>query len=90
MHTCYYSDIEPKAVNGIEMEYADVFLNGSYNGIYGVGERVDNKQLKIKDFDGQFRGELYKGISWGASTYDQLPEYDNNSLTWGGFQFVSG
>lgn len=87
MHTCYYSDIEPKAVNGIEMEYADVFLNGSYNGIYGVGERVDNKQLKIKDFDGQFRGELYKGISWGASTYDQLPEYDNNSLTWGGFQF---
>ncbi len=86
IHTCHYSDIETKAKNGIEMEYVDLFLNGSYKGIYCLSERVDKKQLKLKDFDGQFRGELYKGISWGASTFDKLPDYDNNSSVWSGFE----
>lgn len=87
IHTCYYTDIEPEAVNGIEMEYVDVFLNGSYKGIYCLSERVDKKQLKLKDFDGQYRGELYKGIGWGASTFNQLPVFDNNSNVWAGFEF---
>ena len=65
VNTLYYSAKEPKAINGFEIKYAEVFINNNYRGVYGVTELIDRKQLQLKKFNlnnGAFkiRGELYK------------------------------
>lgn len=86
--TLYYISDEPEAINGVRQEYVELFLNNQYSGVYALSERPDRKQFKLKKYkDGKMRGELYKGVSWGASTYTSLPSYSNNSMLWGGFEY---
>ena len=40
-----------KGDEGYDAEYAEVFLDGQYQGVYLVGERVDEKQLELKEND---------------------------------------
>jgi len=88
IHQLYYQAVKTEAKSGAEVIYAEVFLNGSYNGVYIISEQVDKKQLQIEEHDGTIRGELYKAVSWGkACTYDELPSYTNNSRNWGGFDY---
>lgn len=87
IHRLYYQELEPDASAGVQMEYAELFLNGEYRGLYAVGERIDRKQLQLKKYDGSIRGELYKGISWGATTFTDIPEFQNKDLLWGGFEY---
>ena len=87
IHTPYYLDEEPNAKSGANVKYVEMFLNGQYNGLYNLSEQVDKKQLKLKSFNDNIRGELYKGISWGASTFTELPNYDNESREWSGYEF---
>lgn len=88
IHQPYYLDSEPEAKSGIQMEYAEVFMNNEYRGVYCLSERIDRQQLKLKKFNGSIRGELYKGISWGASTFGSLPPFNNNNVLWGGFEYI--
>ncbi|MEZ5059202.1 MAG: CotH kinase family protein [Saprospiraceae bacterium] len=83
----HYRDEEPEAINGIRMKFVELFINNEYRGLYCLGEKVNRKQLKLKKHNGNIRGELYKGISWGASTFAAAPPYDNNSLEWSGFEY---
>jgi len=86
--TLYYGHIEKKASNGIKLEYVELFLNGRYQGVYALGERIDKKQLKLKEPDGNsINGELYKGVARGASTFASLPLADNTSILWDGFEY---
>lgn len=88
IHKPYYIKSEPEAVSGIEMKYAELFLNGVYRGIYCIGEKVNRKLLKLKKYSGNIKGELYKGDEWGTSTlFSLLTPYDNNELLWGGFEY---
>jgi len=87
MHTPNYLDDEPNAKSGANVMYVEMFLNGQYNGLYNLSEQVDKKQLKLKSYNGNIRGELYKGISWGASTFTSLPSYDNENRIWSGYEF---
>lgn len=83
----YYQDQEPNAINGVNQEYVELFFKGEYRGIYALSERVDRKQLKLAKYKNNIiEGELYKGVTWGASTFTSLPNYDNSSETWGGFE----
>lgn len=87
--TLNYIHSEPNAVNGIRQEYVELFVNQEYHGLYALSERIDRKQLKLKKSDDeQIKGELYKGVSWGAPTFTRLPQIDNNSQEWGGFEYV--
>lgn len=88
MHPLYYQDLEPDARSGVRMEYADVFVNGSYVGIYALSERMDRKQLELKKFNGENRGLLYKGNGSGAPTFESLPAYDNTLGTWDNYEWV--
>lgn len=84
----YYKAQEPSAQNGIDMAYTEVFINGSYQGIYTLTERIDRKQLKLKKYAQGIKGELYKGAVLGvADAYLSAPAFNNNSLTWGGFEY---
>ena len=88
IHEPYYLNLEPEVVSGIEMKYAELFLNGEYRGIYCVGEKVNRKLLKLKKHNGNIRGELYKGDQWGnSSTFASLIPYNNDDLLWGGLEY---
>lgn len=86
IHKPYYLEDEPDAKSGANVMYAELFLNGKYNGVYNISEQIDKKQLKLKSYKEDIRGELYKGISWGASTFSSLPNYNNDLNTWSGYQ----
>ena len=88
MHQLYYQDLEPDALSGIRMQYADVFINGSYVGVYTLTERMDRKQLGLKKFNGELRGLLYKGNGAGAPTFENLPAYDNTQDAWDNYEWV--
>lgn len=86
--TLHYSNQETEAINGSRMEFIELFLNNEYMGIYALSERIDRKQLQLKKAtNDSIYGELYKGISWGATTYSEAPEYSNNSKLWSGFEY---
>lgn len=88
MHTLTYIEDEPDAKSGADVMFVEMFLNGQYNGLYNLSEQVDRKQLKLKKFNDNIRGELYKGISWGEGTlFSGLPDYDNTKRSWGGYDF---
>lgn len=88
IHKPYYINKESEAVSGIEMKYAELFLNGQYRGIYCVGEKVNRKLLKLKKYNQGIKGELYKGDDWGESVlFNSLLPYNNSSLRWGGFEY---
>ena len=88
LHTLHYKDEEPEARAGADVVYVELFVNGSYQGLYNLSEPIDRKQLKLKKFNGELRGELYKGATWGSgiSTYSTIHDYDNNSRSWDGLE----
>jgi len=88
MHRPYYLSEESEAKSGADLMYVELFINGKYNGIYTLSEQVDKKLLKIKSYNGNIRGELYKGDNWGeAVLFSGLPDYDNEEREWGGYEY---
>ena len=88
MYTLPYAESEPDALPGIRMEYADLFVNDSYVGVYALTERMDRKQLGLRKYNGDIRGVLYKGNGPGAPTFESLPDIDNTKDTWGNYEWV--
>lgn len=89
MNQVYYKAQEPAAKSGIALAYTEVFINNSYQGIYTLTERIDRKQLKLKKYTTKIAGELYKGTdgAGGALTFESVPDFDNRSTVWGGFEY---
>lgn len=72
---------------GIDRVYCEVFINNEYKGIYYLGEKIDRKQLDLKEYESEIRGELYKGSYWALGVrYLGVDEYDNNLETWSGYK----
>ncbi len=88
MYQLPYAANEPDARPGIRMEYADVFINDEYQGIYALTERMDRKQLGLRKYNGDIRGVLYKGNGPGSPTFEDLPVYDNTQDTWDNYEWV--
>ena len=87
IHTPHYLNKEKKAKSGVDVEYVEVFMNNRYNGIYFLSEQIDRKLLKLKDYEGEIKGELYKGINWGEATlFTSLPPFNNTYRQWGGYE----
>jgi hypothetical protein len=86
IHVPYYIDKEEDAKSGIRTQYVELAINNEYMGIYALCEQLDKKQLQLKKYKTTIRGELYKGVGWGASTFTALPPYDNNLRVWSGLE----
>ncbi|PIE86482.1 MAG: hypothetical protein CSA05_00180 [Bacteroidia bacterium] len=88
--TLYYLKDETKAINGVRQKFVELFVSNEYRGVYALSERIDKKQLRLKKFkNGEIKGELYKGKEWGgATTFSDLPPYDNNKDFWGGYRYI--
>lgn len=85
----YYADKEPKAVNGTRGKFVEVWLNGKYEGLYCLTEKIDRKQLKLKKHkDGNVRGILYKSNRHNSMniTDESAYLYDNSSSIWSGWE----
>lgn len=88
LHQPYYRAAEPDAKSGVTMQYVELLVNGQYQGVYALSERIDRKQLKLKKFNNGIVGELYKGSDGNsATTFTTLPPFNNNSDVWGGFEY---
>lgn len=62
---------EPKARTGTRGRFVEVFLNGTYHGLYCMTEKMDRKQLKLKKYvaatetePAVIHGSLYKSSQW--------------------------
>lgn len=93
-HDPYHKANEKKARTGTRGAFVEVFLNGSYHGLYCMTEKIDRKQLKLKKFvektdttDAYVRGSLYKSSNWtyevffGHETGSQKYFYNGGTTT---------
>jgi len=55
------NDSELVPDNGTEFEYAELFLNGSYTGLYALGYSSDSERLGLSKND-----DLFKKYSWNS------------------------
>ncbi len=62
IHTPYYIDNEEDAMSGIRTKYIELAVNNEYMGVYALGERVDRKQLKLKNINHQLEENYTKVI----------------------------
>ena len=80
----YHQKWEKKARTGTRGKFVEVFLNGSYHGLYCMTEKLDRKQLKLKKLeeatdtkDAVIHGTLFKSDDW---TYETMmghePDYN--------------
>jgi spore coat protein H len=82
-----HAEEEPDITLGIEKKYTELFLNGSYRGVYYLGEKIDRKQLGLEKYDDSLTGELYKATNWGLGvTFTGLDDYSNESMSWSGYE----
>lgn len=68
----YQAAYEKKVRNGTRGRFVEVFLNGSYWGLYCMTEKLDRKQLKLKKYDAVKKvvhGLLYKSKDWCYETF---------------------
>lgn len=86
-HKSYIMAHNNKTVNGTRGHFVEVYLNGEYNGIYCLTEKIDRKQLKLaKHNKGRANGLLYKAESFLYTGFWEVGDYDNTKMTWGGWE----
>ncbi len=88
IHKPSYLNQEEDAKSGIDLMYAEVFLDSKYIGIHALTEQVDRKLLQLKKYKkGKVRGELFKaGSHNGAPAYIKAPKYKNIFPHWAGYE----
>lgn len=72
----HYEQEKGKPLTGTRGRFVEVFLNGSYHGLYCLTEKIDRKQLKLKKWkkpaDGKpakVLGALYKADQWSYEVF---------------------
>lgn len=81
----YYKADEKKALTGTRGRFVEVILNGKYQGLYCMTEKLDRKQLKLKKYKEAKKGKpeeihglLYKTDQW---SYEVLMGHDLDNRT---------
>ena len=84
--TPYVTDYDNR--NGTKGEFVEVFINGSYNGLYCMTDKIDRKLLDLKKYKkkgSEYHGLIYQGKE-KKSSGSHLDQYDDteptNSKTW--------
>ena len=86
-----HSASTPGVAGGVHSEFVEMFVNGSYQGLYSLGEAIDRKQLRLGKCDedtGEIHGVLWKSVGWEAPVPMNFvrADYDNYSDRWGGME----
>lgn len=90
-HTPYNTKYDGR--NGTRGQFVEVFINGNYNGLYCMTDKIDRKLLGLKkvilsgESDVTVRGLLYKGISWGTGyNLRSYAEADVDKAAWNAWE----
>lgn len=89
IHQSHYIASEPEAKSGIQMKYAEVFLNSNYYGLYAIGQKVNRDLLKLRKNEPEtVRGELIKCDDWTPGTlFTGAMNFDNSLRELNGFEY---
>lgn len=81
--------------NGTEGVHVELFINGTYHGLYCMSDKIDRKLLALKkaevanDSSVVVRGLLYKGVAWNERTDIHLLSYaesDVDTIAWNSWE----
>ena len=72
-----------KTNTGTEYKYLELFINGSYYGLYALSYPIDKKQLNLKDSDGLY--QPYNHQLEGDITYDNYDKVVSNMVLKNGY-----
>ena len=93
MDSIPYASSDESKENGTIGHFVEVLLNGSYNGIYCLTDKIDRKKLHLKklqeEVDGSYkiRGLLWKGYTWSKGTYlEGYSKQPSSKTTWEGWE----
>ncbi|WP_116106211.1 CotH kinase family protein [Lewinella sp. IMCC34191] len=88
LHHLSYAEEEPEARAGADVEFVELWFNGTYWGVCTIGEQVDRKQLKLKKYkDDKIRGALFKSEDYtDATTFKGVPSSQVKGDTWAGWE----
>ena len=79
--------------NGIKGHFVELFVNGDYQGLYCLSDKVDRKLLGLKKVEGDstgvtYKGLLYKGVNWESGcdllSYEDDPDVEDGQ--WNAFE----
>ncbi len=89
MHQPHYLSEEPSALAGTDGQYVEVFTNGHYGGVYFLSQQIEQELLALREFDGNIKGELYRGKEAQAATlFTGLPNYTDTLRFWAGHTMI--
>lgn len=89
MHQPSYLQEEPNAKAGADVQYVEVFVNGHYMGIYLLAQQIEHELMKLREYDGSIKGELYRGKEAQAATlFTGLPNYNDTLRFWAGHSMI--
>ena len=81
-----YNDDPDDNLNGTEGTFVEVLVNGEYNGLYCLTDKIDRKKLQLNKYkvdpaSGEIaqHGMLYKATDWTGAT--QFNGYDTSAST---------
>jgi spore coat protein H len=75
---------------GIHREYIELFINNRYEGIYCLGEKMDENILRFSSNQNEKGGVLYEAIDKadGSTRFEVYQSEPVNSLTWDGWELI--
>jgi spore coat protein H len=75
---------------GINMEYVELFINNRYNGLYCLGEKMNEQLIGFSPKDEDKGAVLYKTIAWdeGSTTFETYSSEPPASLIWSGWEQI--
>ena len=75
------NDNNPEKRNGTKGEFVEVFINGTYHGLYCMTDKIDRKLLGLEKYDDDnsvFQGLIYQGKE-KKSSGSHLDSFDGNA-----------
>ncbi|MCP4309768.1 MAG: hypothetical protein GY790_00765 [Bacteroidetes bacterium] len=83
-------EIENGLKTGIQMEYVELFINNRYNGLYCLGEKMDERLIGFSSTQEEKGGVMYKAIGWdnGSTMFEIYNSEPPISMNWAGWEQV--
>jgi len=75
---------------GIQMEYVELFINNRYNGLYCLGEKMDEHLLGFSSNQEEKGGVMYKTFSWGegSTMFENYTSEPPLTMYWSGWEQI--
>jgi len=75
---------------GIRCEYAELFINHRYMGLYSLSERLDENLINLAEGQPGADGVMYKAIDWkgGATAFKSYNSEPPSSMRWEGWEQI--